>query len=100
MTNILNYNRAHLNKLKAALGKVMSGRANARILCIGPSGTFGFGSNGTNIGDMHTAAYPTQLAAMLNKTVSSHANAFMGCGGSPNNTINLDPRITISGAMM
>jgi lysophospholipase L1-like esterase len=84
--NIYNFVPSNLIGWRTALAKTMSGQANARILCIGDSTTFGTGSNNQNGsagGEMNALSYPTQLATLLNEFgVPANANGWMGDGST------------------
>lgn len=76
----------HLPRWRSALGKMASGQADARVLCIGDSTTFGVGSNnanGSGGGSMVALSYPTQLATVLSGMgFSANAHAIVGFGSS------------------
>lgn len=96
-----NINASRLPKWRAAVGKVRSGTANARILCLGDSTTLGvWSAGGLTTGNMKPNAYPWQLANMLNAVgINAHANSFFGVGKggtlitAPSNAVN-DSRVT------
>lgn len=88
-----------LPRWRVALGKMLSGQANARILCLGDSTTFGVGSNNANGaggGDMVTLSYPTQLASILtNFGYPANAHSFLGFGSNAyESKLTNDGRIT------
>lgn len=93
--NVFNLNpSANLRKWRKALQNVRAGLANARILCIGDSTTFGVGSNGSlTAGNMMPLCYPQLLANYLNaQGINAHADSYGGLGAgvtsAPNRNFN------------
>lgn len=103
--NVLNFSPATtLVKWRKALARVRANVANARVLLIGDSTTFGVGSNGSlTTGNLKAGSYGRYLSDRLNAFgVNSNWDAFFGYGaasaGAPNNASN-DSRIVLSGSM-
>lgn len=95
-TYCFNCDPAYLKKWRTSLGKVRSGQANARILLLGDSTTFGTGSNNTNTGNVKAQSYPTQMSGFINSLgVNAHWNSFLSDGSSAFETNHAnDARIT------
>lgn len=95
--NTYNYSPLNLPKWRTALGRVKSGNGNARILCLGDSTSFGYGSNGSSSGNLKAMSYPTQLAGLFNAVgINAHWNSFLGNQfgtGNACNSLN-DSRLT------
>lgn len=93
--NVFNYAPQQLKKWRAALASVKTGVANARILCIGDSTTFGAYSNGTGSGAWNALNYPAQLAARFNSAgINAHSNSWMGAGRTITDQLPFDSRMT------
>jgi lysophospholipase L1-like esterase len=84
--NAVQVNAGALKRWRLAHAKALSGQANARVLCLGDSTTFGTGSNnqsGFAGGDMIPLSYPTQLVAMLNAAgITANSHGFFGDGST------------------
>lgn len=87
-----------LPRWNAALGRVLSGTGNGRILFIGDSTTLGYESNGSTTGNMKPLSTPTQVSNLLTKAgFTAGWQNFMGDGfattSSPTTTY--DSRVTV-----
>lgn len=80
---IFNNDPTYLSHWRAALGKVRAGTANARIMVIGDSTVFGYGSNGAGSGNMPPLSFPTQLSNYFNSIgINANWNGWYGAGGN------------------
>lgn len=87
-----------LPRWNAALGRVLSGAGNARMLFIGDSTTLGYESNGSTTGNMKPLSTPTQVSNLLAKSgYPSGWQNFMGNGfaSTGNNTVQWDNRLVV-----
>lgn len=82
IASMFNYPATLLPHWRATLAKVKTGSANAKLLCIGDSTTFGVYSNGSSTGNQKPNAWPSQLAGLFNSAgINAHANSFLASGG-------------------
>lgn len=96
LPNVYNYSPQNLKKWRAAIAGVKAGVANARILCIGDSTTFGTGANGAGSGNWRAQCYPTRLAGLLNAAgVNAEWNSFFGGGRNTTDQLSFDSRIVV-----
>lgn len=98
---VFNADPRYLSKWRKARANVRSGGANGKVLCVGDSTTYGYGSNAAGSASLKTGAWPAQLASLLQSAhnITAQANAFFGDGNTAalsGGSLNVcDPRITV-----
>ena len=92
---LYNFAPKNLERWSYALANARSGRARAKVLCIGDSTTAG--GNGTTYAGGRANSYPTAMASALNAVgVKAEANSFFGDAHVVGCTFpQYDPRVTM-----
>lgn len=93
MNNVYNVTPQNLIHWRKALGNVRSGSANARIMCVGDSTTYGVGSTGQTTGTHNyiQLSWPSQLSALFNAAgVNATWQSFVGDQGPPGSFVNMN----------
>lgn len=92
---LTNYTR--LRKWRKAMGMVLNGASDARVVFVGDSTTQGYGSNGTNQPPMFVGSSAALLAKLINaRGINAHANTWFGGGAATTSLVN-DGRLALTG---